>query len=183
MSTADSKLTQTLAALGITSAEQVRSPFAELRTRFDADAAAASDEESWKALRDAWLGRKSGVFTLVTDNWLKPATPELKRAVGAALNELRGHVDAQIEARRAEVETGAATAAAAKDRVDLFLPGVIRPVRDARGKVRVHITVPTQNGWKAIALSAGARQELFISTDLGKEELEAALTRAGALVG
>ena len=128
MSTADSKLTQTLAALGITSAEQVRSPFAELRTRFDADAATARDEESWKALRDAWLGRKSGVFTLVTDNWLKPATPELKRAVGAALNELRGHVDAQIEARRAEVETGAATAAAAKDRVDLSLPGVIRPV-------------------------------------------------------
>jgi hypothetical protein len=64
-----------------------------------------------------------------------------------------------------------------------IIPGVIRPVRDARGKVRVHITVPTQNGWKAIALSAGARQELFISTDLSKEELEAALTKAGAVVG
>jgi hypothetical protein len=63
------------------------------------------------------------------------------------------------------------------------IPGVIRPVRDARGKVRVHITVPTQNGWKAIALSAGARQELFISTDLSMEELEAALTNAGAVVG
>jgi hypothetical protein len=63
------------------------------------------------------------------------------------------------------------------------IPGVIRPVRDARGKVRVRITVPTQNGWKAIALSAGARQELFISTDLGKEEVEAALTKAGAVVG
>ena len=63
------------------------------------------------------------------------------------------------------------------------IPGVIRPVRDARGKVRVRVTVPTQNGWKAIALSAGARQELFISTDLGKEEVEAALTRAGAVVG
>jgi hypothetical protein len=62
------------------------------------------------------------------------------------------------------------------------IPGVIRPVRDARGKVRVHITVPTQNGWKAIALSAGARQELFISTALSKEELEAALGRAGAEV-
>jgi hypothetical protein len=60
------------------------------------------------------------------------------------------------------------------------IPGVIRPVRDARGKVRVHITVPTQNGWKAIALSAGARQELFISTDLGKEEIEAAFYKAGA---
>jgi hypothetical protein len=63
------------------------------------------------------------------------------------------------------------------------IPGVIRPVRDARGKVRVRITVPTQNGWKAIALSAGARQEIFISTDLGKEEVEAALTKAGAVVG
>jgi len=126
MWTADSQLSQTLAALGITSAEQVRSVFADLRAHFDTDASAAKDEESWKALRDAWLGRKSGVFTMVTDNWLKPATPELKRAVGAALNELRGHVDAQIAARRGEVETAAATAAA-KEPVDLSLPGVIRP--------------------------------------------------------
>jgi hypothetical protein len=58
------------------------------------------------------------------------------------------------------------------------IPGVIRPVRDAKGKVRVHITVPTTNGWKAIALSAGARQELFISTALDKEALEKALTAA-----
>ena len=58
------------------------------------------------------------------------------------------------------------------------IPGVIRPVRDARGKVRVHVTVPTQNGWKAIALSAGARQELFISTSLTKEDLERALKAA-----
>ena len=55
------------------------------------------------------------------------------------------------------------------------IPGVIRPVRDARGKVRVRVTVPTQNGWKAIALSAGARQELFISTQLAKDQLEALL--------
>ena len=71
---------------------------------------------------------------------------------------------------------------AANPAVRSVIPGVIRPVRDARGKVKVRVTVPTQNGWKAIALSAGARQELFISTELGKEELEAALTRAGAVV-
>ena len=52
------------------------------------------------------------------------------------------------------------------------IPGVIRPVRDARGPVKVRVTVPVPNGWKAIALSAGARQELFISTDLSREELE-----------
>ena|SRR5437870_13486067 len=59
-----------------------------------------------------------------------------------------------------------------------IIPGVIRPVRDARGEVKVRVTVPTTNGWKAIALSAGARQELFISTALSKEELETALKQA-----
>jgi hypothetical protein len=62
------------------------------------------------------------------------------------------------------------------------IPGVIRPVRDARGKVKVRVTVPTQNGWKAIALSAGARQELFVSTTMGKPELEQAFEKAGALL-
>jgi len=69
---------------------------------------------------------------------------------------------------------------AATPAIRSVIPGVIRPVRDARGKVRARVTVPTQNGWKAIALSAGARQELFISTAMSREELEAALARAGA---
>jgi hypothetical protein len=58
------------------------------------------------------------------------------------------------------------------------IPGVIRPVRDAKGEVRIRVTVPTSNGWKAIALSAGARQELFISTSLSKEQLEEAIRLA-----
>ncbi|MBV8830003.1 MAG: hypothetical protein JO108_12325 [Acidobacteriaceae bacterium] len=52
------------------------------------------------------------------------------------------------------------------------IPGVIRQVRDAKGKPVIRITVPTTNGWKAIALSGGARQELFISTHLDSRELE-----------
>jgi hypothetical protein len=71
---------------------------------------------------------------------------------------------------------------AARPEVRSVIPGVIRPVRDAKGKVRVRVTVPVQNGWKAIALSAGARQELFISTTLAQEELENALRAAGAQV-
>lgn len=58
------------------------------------------------------------------------------------------------------------------DEIRSVIPGVIRPVRDAKGPVRIRITVQTTNGWKAIALSAGARQELFISTALIKEDLE-----------
>jgi len=59
-----------------------------------------------------------------------------------------------------------------------IIPGVIRPVRDARGEIKIRVTVPTTNGWKAIALSAGARQELFISTPLPKDQLEDAIRRA-----
>ncbi|HUN63532.1 MAG TPA: phenylalanine--tRNA ligase subunit alpha [Candidatus Sulfotelmatobacter sp.] len=128
MSTPDSKHSQTLSTLGVSTADQVQSLFADLRTRFNSESAAATDENSWKALRDAWLARKSGVLTLVTDNWLKPSPPELKRVVGASLNELRTHVDAQIEARRASIEAGAEAAASAKDRIDLSLPGVQRPI-------------------------------------------------------
>lgn len=59
-----------------------------------------------------------------------------------------------------------------------IIPGVIRPVRDARGDPAIRVTVPTTNGWKAIALSAGARQELFISTALSKEALEIMIGKA-----
>lgn len=57
------------------------------------------------------------------------------------------------------------------------IPGVIRPVRNARGEPAIRITVPTMNGWKAIALTAGARQELFISTTLSREALEEIIRR------
>ena len=58
------------------------------------------------------------------------------------------------------------------------IPGVIRRVRDARGPVKVHVTVQTSNGWKAIALSDGARQELFISTAMSRDEMERAFAAA-----
>ena len=59
--------------------------------------------------------------------------------------------------------------------VRMIVPGVIKPVRDARGKLRLKVTVPTMNGWKAIAFSGGSRQEVFISTEMEKGALEAAL--------
>jgi phenylalanyl-tRNA synthetase alpha chain len=126
--TADNKPASKLADLGITQADQVPPLFVEVRARFDLEATAAHDEPGWKNFRDAWLGRKSGVLTLVTDNWLKPSPPDLKRAVGAALNELRAHVESQIESRRVAIESGADEAALARERIDLSLPGVTRPI-------------------------------------------------------
>jgi phenylalanyl-tRNA synthetase alpha chain len=128
MPTSDIGLDKTLAALGVTEAAQVVARFAEVRAHFDGQFQTVRDESEWKIFRDTWLGRKSGVLTLVTDNWLKPAAPELKRAVGQQLNELRAHVESQIEARRLAVESGAEEAALTRDRIDLSLPGVLRPV-------------------------------------------------------
>jgi phenylalanyl-tRNA synthetase alpha chain len=108
--------------------EQVAARFGELRARFDRDAAGATNEIGWKSLRDAWLGRKSGVLTQVTDTWLKPSKPELKRAVGQALNELKAHVEAALESRRVAIETAAEQTALAREREDLSLPGVVRPL-------------------------------------------------------
>jgi len=128
MPTSDIGLDKTLADLGVMHAGQVTTRFADVRAHFDGHFTTVHNESEWKMFRDRWLGRKSGVLTLITDNWLKPATPELKRVVGQELNTLRAHVEAKIEERRAHIEAGAESAAMARERVDLSLPGVIRPI-------------------------------------------------------
>jgi phenylalanyl-tRNA synthetase alpha chain len=108
--------------------EQVVARFVELRAQFDRDAAGAINENGWKSLRDAWLGRKSGALTQITEKWLKPSKPELKRAVGQSLNELKAHVETALESRRGAIEAAAEQTALAGEREDLSLPGVIRPL-------------------------------------------------------
>jgi phenylalanyl-tRNA synthetase alpha chain len=108
--------------------DEVAARFAELRARFDENAASATDENAWKSVRDEWLGRKSGLLTQVTDTWLKPSPSELKRAVGQALNSFKAHVEAALESQRAVIESSAEQAASARDREDLSLPGVVRPL-------------------------------------------------------
>ena len=67
---------------------------------------------------------------------------------------------------------------ASRAEIRSVIPGVIRPVRDARGKVRVRVTTPTQTGWKVLGFSAGARQEVFVNTTLSREEMERAIEAA-----
>jgi phenylalanyl-tRNA synthetase alpha chain len=126
MSTTENKTALPLVHLGTTRPEELVLLFADLRGRFDKECACACDEPSWKQFRDAWLGRKSGVLTQIADNWLKPATHELKRVVGQELNQLRAHVESKIEERRKAIETDADETASARERIDLSLPGVIR---------------------------------------------------------
>jgi phenylalanyl-tRNA synthetase alpha chain len=127
MTKATDSTSQTLAALGVASADAAAERFAALRAEFDGAASAGGGEDAWKALRDSWMGRKSGVLTRVTEKWLKTATPALRPAVGKCLNELRGHVEGRLAELERAAQSAAEESAAARERTDLSLPGVMRP--------------------------------------------------------
>ncbi len=120
--------TQTLAQLGVTRPTEVPPLFAELRARFEDEVARCVDLMDLGVTQVDWLGRKYGVLSAITDNWLKPAPQELKPVVGKGLNELKTHIENVIERRRAALEAAADQAALAHERVDLSLPGVERPI-------------------------------------------------------
>jgi phenylalanyl-tRNA synthetase alpha chain len=128
MTTKIDPTTQTLAELGVTTPEQVLGRFAEVRNQFDKELAKKMDLVNWTKLRDAWLGRKSGVLARITGNWLAAATSELKRTVGQGLNELRAHVEGRLKELRLVAEATAEQAAVARERIDLSLPGIQRPI-------------------------------------------------------
>ena len=119
---------KTLAELGAADAAAVARLFDEVRTKFVQEAAGAPDAQRWEELRGAWVGRKSGVLTRISEYWLKKASPALRPVVGKCLNELRTQVEARLGELQKAVEAGAESAALARDRVDLSLPGVQRPV-------------------------------------------------------
>jgi phenylalanyl-tRNA synthetase alpha chain len=116
---------QKLADLGDTTPERVAARFVEVRKRFDEDAARQSTNlETWRAFVVQWTGRKSGALTQITDNWLKPASPELKRVVGQELNQLKAHVETVLAERQAALEAAAEQSTLARDQIDLSLPGI-----------------------------------------------------------
>jgi phenylalanyl-tRNA synthetase alpha chain len=119
---------KTLAEQGVTSAEQAAARFEEVRAQAETDLRGVVNEKQFEEFRNHWLGRKAGVVTKITDNWLKQAPGDLKRAVGQEFNKFKAALEALIEERRAAIESGAEAAADAKDRVDLSLPGVARPL-------------------------------------------------------
>ena len=128
MPTIDNPTAKTLNELGIRDRLAVTEEFAKVRDRFDLEAKRNQDAAAWNITRQVWLGRKSGILTQITENWLKPAPPELKRAVGESLNSFKDHIEVVLKDALARLEATAGAIPDAKDRVDLSLPGVIRPV-------------------------------------------------------
>src|SRR5713101_1358605 len=128
MSSSDNKPERTLADLGVAQPDQVVSLFAEVRARFDSQVSRPLDLPNWEILRQSWIGRKSGALTLITENWLKPASPDLKRSVGQELNKLKVHLETTLEQRKLDIESLADHGASIRERIDLSLPGVHRPI-------------------------------------------------------
>ena len=119
---------RTLSELGAADASDVLRLFADVQARFERESAFDVTPQQWEELRNAWIGRKAGALTRITDNWLKPSRPELKRVVGQELNKLRAHVEQKLAQLQKSAEAAAESAAIARERVDLSLPGVTRPV-------------------------------------------------------
>ncbi|HEV2488767.1 MAG TPA: phenylalanine--tRNA ligase subunit alpha [Candidatus Acidoferrales bacterium] len=122
------KTTLPFEKLGVSSEVQVGELFADVRRQFDKEKSDLSkvgvqNLAHGEALRLSWLGRKNGVLARITDNWLKAATPALKRAVGQRFNELRAHVESVLEAILKAPQVTASGPA-----IDLSLPGVTRPL-------------------------------------------------------
>ncbi len=129
MSDAKAIQEKTLAELAASSPAEIEQLFDRLRDGFQTQVLhlVPGDVAAWTTLRNAWLGRSSGVITAIGDNWLKPATTEQKRVVGKLLNELKAHVERTLEELRAQAEAAAETGAGS-DRLDLSLPGVRHPL-------------------------------------------------------
>jgi phenylalanyl-tRNA synthetase alpha chain len=92
------------------------------------EAADVRNDAELKAFRDRWIGRKNGVLTQINDLWLKGAPKDAKRDAGRIVNEVKAAVENILqtaELNRLEIATGAPLA---RDRVDISLPGLRRPI-------------------------------------------------------
>jgi len=98
------------------------SAIVELRRDFVAALAEAGDASALQALRDRFLGRKSGVLTARLKS-LGKASPEERKTLGRQLNELKRELEEKLDAARGEVEARAVGERLQADRLDVTLPG------------------------------------------------------------
>jgi phenylalanyl-tRNA synthetase alpha chain len=128
MPNAEDLTNKKLSAVGVFHPEQVAELFHSLRESVDKDDRRTDTRELFEKFRVKWIGRKSGILTQIAENWLKPASPDLKRIVGQELNAFRSHLDTVLEQRQKLLEAASETTALAREQVDLSLPGAARPI-------------------------------------------------------
>jgi phenylalanyl-tRNA synthetase alpha chain len=114
----------------------------ELLSELDKEVAEVVTESDWKAFRDRWMARKSGILTQVNDLWLKAAPKEDKGPAGTKVNWIKKHVEGRVAGVLTAVqfkklpaqEYGAVTdidlgtLLRERERLDISLPGIHRPI-------------------------------------------------------
>jgi phenylalanyl-tRNA synthetase alpha chain len=90
----------------------------QLESRFAADLASVKTERDVTAIRDRYIGRKSGEIPALLKA-VAAAPPDSRRELGRLVNDLK----ARVEARLAEAIASARANAAPVDAVDVTLPG------------------------------------------------------------
>src|SRR5687768_637908 len=128
--------------------EELRTQVRKLREEFEAALRADADGSSFQALRDRYLGRKSGAVTGLMKS-LGALAAEARKDAGQELNALKEHVEARLEEARVRMEARVRDERLVRERVDVTLPGRTGPVG------RVHPLTRTRQELEDIFLSMG----------------------------
>ncbi len=94
----------------------------ELASRFEREAAAASDRAGWEDLRVRWIGRKQGLVRAALDG-IKSVEPAQRRAYGEAVNRLKESVEQRLSAMDEALTLREREATRRSVAVDVTLPG------------------------------------------------------------
>jgi phenylalanyl-tRNA synthetase alpha chain len=105
------------------SADALDKAIEKLLATLEQESTETKSDADRKSFRDRWLARKDGVLTQINDLWLKAAPKEAKREVGQRVNAVKKDVEQKVEAAMAQP-----AAARADSALDIFLPGIRRPI-------------------------------------------------------
>jgi phenylalanyl-tRNA synthetase alpha chain len=100
----------------------MRNRIKQLRTTFDRELVEVKTETDLTALRDRWIGRKSGLLTAEMKA-LGQLTPEERRAAGQNLNELKDYIEAELERLQQDFAERREAEQLIKERIDVTMPG------------------------------------------------------------
>lgn len=93
-----------------------------LRDDFRRELEAVATDAEATAMRDRWVGRKSGLLTAEMKT-LGKLSPEERRQAGQLLNELKDEVEASIERLQQDFAARREAAQLQAERIDVTLPG------------------------------------------------------------
>ncbi len=89
---------------------------------------AAYDGPAREEFRSRWLGRKFGIVAQVNELWLKAAPASAKREVGQRVNAIKQRAEELANQYEQNLARLALRARLAGERVDISLPGIMRPL-------------------------------------------------------